>query len=437
MLRIAALAAAALVAVPAMAQNRIDLTRPDAPALAAYGPHAIGQRTMTVTDPGRLDVLGVKDGARPTYDRSLTLEVWHPTAAKMAPTPYEVTLRDGETTAMIVGKAQRDAPPDMSGAPYPLVIISHGYPGNRFLMGHLGETLASRGYVAVSIDHTDSTYSDQAAFGSTLYNRPLDQMFVLDAVAKMAEGDGPLAGLVDASNAGLIGYSMGGYGAVISAGGGITQAGVDLVFGAPEGILARHMTGAQEHEALIDERLKAVIAIGPWGMELGHYGQTGRFWDDEGLAGIRKPILFMAGSADATSIYETGIKAIYDGAVNAPYRGMLVFENAGHNAAAPMPAPAESWAVSEKLGWAPFAHYADAVWDTVRMNDVAQHFAAAFMDLHLKGDAEAGSYLDLVEDGGAATHALEKDGTPKEGHTYWKGFAKDTASGLLFLTDRE
>jgi predicted dienelactone hydrolase len=42
--------------------------------------------------------------------------------------------------------------------PMPLVIISHGYPGNRYLMSHLGEDLASKGYVVASIDHRDSTY---------------------------------------------------------------------------------------------------------------------------------------------------------------------------------------------------------------------------------------------------------------------------------------
>jgi predicted dienelactone hydrolase len=54
------------------------------------------------------------------------------------------------------------------------VIISHGYPGNRFLMSHIGENLASKGFVCVSIDHKDSTYDDQKAFASTLYNRPFD-----------------------------------------------------------------------------------------------------------------------------------------------------------------------------------------------------------------------------------------------------------------------
>ncbi|MFT4793509.1 MAG: putative dienelactone hydrolase [Paracoccaceae bacterium] len=430
--RAGATAVALSLALPAMAQNRIDLVRPDAPTLAIHGAYKVGVRTMELSNPGQLNILGVKDGARPTYDRPLTVEIWHPATTDQTGGTYDTLLRDGETHVTITGAAVRDAAPDMTGAPYPLVIISHGYPGNRILMAHLGESLAARGYVAVSIDHTDSLYQDMGNFGSTLVNRPIDQMFVLEQMAQAGAAGGALAGVVDASKTGLIGYSMGGYGAVISAGGGISQAGVDLAWGAPEGLAAVNRAGSDTHEALIDDRLAAVIAIGPWGMELGHYGGTQGFWDAEGLAGVRKPILFMAGTSDATSIYETGVKAIYEGSINAPWRGLLSFANAGHNAVAPMPAPMESWAMSEKLGWAPFEHYADAVWDTTRMNNIAQHFAAAFMDLHLKGDAEMATYLDLAEDGGAAVFAAEKDGTLKPEHTYWKGFKKGTAAGLSF-----
>ena len=100
------------------------------------------------------------------------------------------------------------------GAAFPVVIISHGYPGNRYLLSHLGENLASKGFVTVAIDHTDSTYDRQLAFASTLYNRPLDQLFVLNELDRLGRpGSGSfLEGLVDASRTGIIGYSMGGYG---------------------------------------------------------------------------------------------------------------------------------------------------------------------------------------------------------------------------------
>ena len=75
-------------------------------------------------------------------------------------------------------------------------------------------------------------------------------------------------------------------------------------------------------------------------------------------------------------------------------RHLLTFVNAGHNAAAPYPAPAESWAPSAHLDFVPFDHYADPVWDTLRMNNIAQHFARAFLDLHLKGEREKAAHLD-------------------------------------------
>ena len=91
----------------------------------------------------------------------------------------------------IRGRAVRDAAPARSTS-FPVVIISHGYPGNRYLLSHLAENLASKGFVTVSIDHRDSTYDDQKAFGSTLYNRPLDQLFVLREIDRLGR-PGPAA----------------------------------------------------------------------------------------------------------------------------------------------------------------------------------------------------------------------------------------------------
>ncbi len=224
---------------PGEGGNRIDTVTPAAPELAAYGPLDIGVRTIQVTDKNRPDILNIKEGGPIVrYDRTLTLEVWYPAALAAGQKPggeYRVITRDPSVMATLHGKAVRDAAPRLrqgSGEAgsglraYPLVIISHGYPGNRFLMSHIGENLASKGFVTVSIDHKDSTYDDQKAFGSTLYNRPFDQLFVLNEIDRLSKpGSGSfLAGLVDATRAGIIGYSMGGYGVVNVIGGGYSAA---------------------------------------------------------------------------------------------------------------------------------------------------------------------------------------------------------------------
>ena len=59
-------------------------------------------------------------------------------------------------------------------------------------------------------------------------------------------------------------------------------------------------------------------------------------------------MLFVAGSVDDVAGYEKGTRAIYQGAVNAD-RYLLTFLNANHNAGAPIPAPAETYAYSEAL----------------------------------------------------------------------------------------
>lgn len=426
-----ALGAAALMASGAMAENRIDGQRPDAPELAAYGDANIGMRTIEMVNEGRVDILSIsalepKPESLPLYDRALTVEIWYPAADDATgETSFPAFIRDGETEVTLHGQAMRDAEP--AEGKYPLVVISHGYPGNRYLMSHLAENIASKGYIVASIDHRDSTYRDKAAFGSTLYNRPLDQAFVLDRMAQLGAEEGSfLNGHVDADNAALIGYSMGGYGAVITAGAGVTQQSVDYEWGAPHGTLAIHLSGSDSHNQMPDPRFKTAIAFAPWGITRG-------FWDEDGLKGIKIPMLFIAGSQDDVSGYDPGVRTIWQGASNVD-RSLLTFENANHNAGAPYPAPEEGREIDPELGFAPFEHYADAVWDTVRMNNISQHFVTAWLDSHIKGDEEAARYLDLIPNANDGLWSVDEAGEPKADHTHWKGFQNRTAKGMRFET---
>lgn len=362
--------------------NRIDQIRPDAPSLAEFGVFPVGVTTEYLNNPNQIDVLNVVDGQTPIYDRPLTIELWYPAAdGTILGTSYPTLIRDGVTPTTLTGRASRDARP-ATGMQFPLIILSHGYPGNRYLLSHFGENLASKGYVVASIDHTDSTYADQAAFGSTLVNRPLDQQF---AISVLTDSKHQLAAIIDGENIGIIGYSLGAYGALVTGGAGVAQAGVAFEGGAPNGLLAQHLAGSKGHDATIDHCVKAIVPIGPWGRQHG-------FWDSEGMRGLLKPTLIIAGSDDNISNYRDGICKIFEEA-SSTVRYLLTFENAGHNAAAPIPAPIESWSAHDGLDIAPFEHYADPVWDTVRMNNIAQHFVTAFFGLHLKHDAQMADYL--------------------------------------------
>lgn len=198
----------------AMAENRIDVQRPDAPDLAAYGAAPVGVRTIELVNNDQIDIVAIdpkapKPDPLPRYDRALTVEVWYPAAEGVTgETAFPAMIRDGKTIVTLHGRAMRDVAP--GEGKWPLVIVSHGYPGNRYLLSHLAENIASKGYVVASIDHRDSTYDDKTAFGSTLVNRPLDQIFVLSEMARLGgDGESFLNGIVDSENSALIGYSMG------------------------------------------------------------------------------------------------------------------------------------------------------------------------------------------------------------------------------------
>ncbi|MBK5256844.1 MAG: dienelactone hydrolase, partial [Vicinamibacteria bacterium] len=359
--RAAALAALLIVPSAISAQtNRIDTVTPLAPELAAYGPHAIGARTIEVTDKNRPDILHTKEG-EPTvrYDRTLRLGVWYPAILAPGQAPsgeYSgVITRDPSVVVTLRGRAVDGAAPEPLAGGFPLVIVSHGYPGDRYLLSHLCENLASKGYVVAAIEHKDSTYDDQQAFASTLYNRPFDQLFVLNEMDRLSRPNSGsfLGGLVDASRTGLVGYSMGGYGLVNVIGGGYRPGVETLPVAPPNRLLAERVATNLEFQKSQHPRIKAAISIAPWGMQQG-------VWDAEGLKGIRTPVLFVAGSADDVSGYEKGTRAIFNAVVNAD-RYLLTFVGANHNAGAPIPAPYETY-VAQGDRPAGFTHYADAVW---------------------------------------------------------------------------
>ena len=139
------------------------------------------------------------------------------------------------------------------------------------------ENLASKGYVVVAIDHTESTHADKASFSSTLLNRTLDINFVLEQMSQKSapQEESFLSGLLNADRTAVIGYSMGGYGALLAAGAGVSPEAVvnDWVPGSKLDML---QAGNSDYTSRLDDRIKAIVLFAPWG---GHRG----VWDKEGL----------------------------------------------------------------------------------------------------------------------------------------------------------
>ena len=234
-------------------------------------------------------------------------------------------------TFAIHGQASRDASP--AKGIFPLVIVSHGYPGSRFFLSYLTENLASKGYVVVAIDHTDSVLGAVKGFPSTLLNRAADQLFTIGAIEEMAKQPAHfLHGMVDAERVAIVGYSMGGYGAITSAGAGYSKK-ATVTNIVPGGYLDEWTAGNPQYTSKLRKEVKAVVAIAPWG------GQPPfNSWDAEGLAGIHIPLLVIDGDQDDISDFSNGVKPIFEKAVNSE-RCLLVYENARHNVGGNPPPP--------------------------------------------------------------------------------------------------
>lgn len=387
---------------------------PDAPELAARGEYAVGVQTVDLINKGQIDILNYGKSTDSLYDRPLKLEVWYPASisngGKELVTYDEVMGNAGSPDRPLIpftflGRSNRNADPKLDDGPYPLIIVSHGYTGSRFLLTYLTENIASKGYVVVAIDHTESTFRDAAGFNSTLLNRSLDDLFVLNEIAHLGkQGNSFLSGLVNADLTALIGYSMGGYGAINVVGAGYSPQAAQFFSSMSKGstALQKRTMGNLEFEASIDPRIKAVVAFAPWGMQRG-------VWNAEGLAGIKIPSLFVAGSKDDISGYEKGTKAIFEGAVNSD-RYLLTYLNARHNVA-PNPPPAESLEEGRHID--EYLRYADSVWDMRRINNINQHFVTAFLGFHLKNKEHYAAFLNIDN--------------PEEN---WLGFKSRTSVGL-------
>ena len=402
----------------------------EAPELGRPGEYQIGTTVRQFGLDGRTKITawGAVTGNLADAERAVSVRFWYPAAikpgARTAEYSHQMQLPGKEPIPLVSkGFAIPDAPA-LSGEKYPLVLMSHGFGGWDTQFSNLAEHIASHGYVVASIDHRDAPIdgvtSFLLSFGNVLVDRTLDQRQILTQILQAAKaGSEGYAAQIDPENVGLIGYSMGGYGAIASAGAPYAYAN-DPMANIPEDARTAMQKAAEEKLPV-----KALVAIAPWG------GQPdSRAWNAASLAKITQPVLVIAGNQDDVVNFKEGVSWLFDNMTGSD-RHMLVYREARHNIVGnDFILPANSaFTASEFLK--------EPVWRSDRINAINQHFVTAFLDLNLKGDTAKADYLNLpTVDSNAGTWPTgfgeqlngKMAGPDQENH--WKGFQRRWAVGL-------
>ncbi|MEY4268895.1 MAG: hypothetical protein RLZZ58_111 [Pseudomonadota bacterium] len=412
----------ALTVAPLSATAMVGPASAEGPELMT-GAWPIGTGTMTMP---LVDRWMIAPSGAGLVRREVALRYWYPAVAgaKGRPAIYRHSVKMPSQTIVVPPETGR-AVSGARQAPgrYPLIILSHGFGGWNTHFSRLGEALASHGYVVVSIGHGDEPYSDvpgfSRSFGNVLLGRAQDQRHVLKHIVAAAGTTGPF-GQIDIDHIGLLGYSMGGYGALATAGAAYDQEGAP--FSAVPLALRRSALSPDPETAAM---IKSVVLVAPWG------GQPdNRVWQADALADVKQPVLMIAGDHDDVVNYDAGIRWIFDH-LAASDRRMLVFREARHNVLG------NAVDLGPAANAAAIGYAYEPVWRQDRINAINQHFVAAFFDLTLKGDERRRAYLDVatpvagdgtwtVPFGTGDNGALAGDGEP----AYWRGFARRWALGL-------
>ncbi|MFM9829791.1 MAG: alpha/beta hydrolase family protein [Sphingomonas sp.] len=409
----------------------------DAPELAPRGKFSVGTSELVVTAPDQVDVLhGPGNGsAAPRGLRLLNVVLWYPAvgqrgatgqAAYRMPAP-DIAGGDLKAPAIVVftGTATRGAVP--AAGRFPIVILSHGF-GNRAVMfSELGENLASKGYIVAAIEHDDATsragVSRQLSFVDVVIHRSADQRFVVAELLKRARSakTGILAH-ADPENVALAGYSMGGFGALATAGAGYA-AGSSIAARLPKGLLDPLLEGAAKPLPGI----KALVLFAPWGG-----APLVRMWTPAALATIRAPTLLIDGDRDDIVDFKSGVRWIFDQMSGAD-RHLLIYREARHNIA--MNAAPDALRYDHRY----LDRYDEPVWRKDRILAVNAHFITAFLDQHLKHVPDRAAFFAplttasddgdwALADGDIAGAQFAQNTGPSA--RYWPGFQRRWALGL-------
>jgi len=217
--------------------------------------------------------------------KPLVVGVWYPTAAPAEEHPLGAYVQTVAPDAPVVGEH------------LPLIVMSHGNGGTYQNNYDTALALAKAGFVAVAVSHTGDTNQDQSR---ALYvmDRPQHMHRLIDCMLS----EWPDHARLDANRVGVFGFSIGGFTALVAAGGipdlSLTEAHFKAHPDYYDSQVAKRSGASPEEVAMLrsklpastwvhDPRIKAAVVAAP---------ALGYSFGREGLKDIKVPIqLWRAG----------------------------------------------------------------------------------------------------------------------------------------------
>ncbi len=195
-----------------------------------------------------------------TRNRNLITKVWYPTEANEG-TRLSFIFDSGA----IEGAAWPAAREKL-----PVVFLSHGSGGYAETLSWLASLLASHGFLVIAPNHPGDTFGNTNPNGIfRKWERARDITYIIDHLDSVPE----LAGRADKARMGIAGFSMGGYAALALGGVGFDRKSYESYCASHaspdcrlfDGVNRAKLDSKGEQVNLADSRLRAVLALAPFG----------------------------------------------------------------------------------------------------------------------------------------------------------------------------